>query len=82
MNATMHQSSAGEVFPNAGISVPEVAAVRTPARRLLQRRDRATADIRLNSLWARGSDAVNGWELRVLGVLAACGFVAILLAFR
>ena len=74
--------AAGKALRDAGISVPEVAAVRTPARRVLQRRDRATADLRLSNLWARGSNAVNDRELHILVVLATCGFVALLLAFR
>jgi len=82
MNVTMHPPSAGHARLGAGLSVPEVAVERTPARRHLQRRDRATADIRLSNLWARGSDAVNGRETQILVVLAACGFVATLLAFR
>jgi len=82
MNVTMPTPTAGKALRDAGISVPEVAVERTPARRVLQRRDRATAALRLSNLWARGSDAVNDREFHVLMILATCGFVALVLAFR
>lgn len=53
---------------------------RNPARRSLQRQDRAAAIIPLHRLQARGSAFGDAWELAALAVLAFCGFAAVGLA--
>ena len=82
MNVTMQPSAAGQVRRGTGFPVPEVAGVRTPARRMLQRWDRATANRRLHNLWARGWSVGVEWEFTAFGVLMVCGVGAVLLAFR
>ena len=81
MTITMQPATVGPI-QRGELSVPEVAGVRTPARRRLQRRDRATAELRLHSLWARGWTVGVGGEFVALGVLMGCGVGAVLLAFR
>jgi len=81
MNASIQPPTAGIARIAAGFPVPEVVVERTPARRTLQRWDRATANLRPSSLGARGSQGVGAPELPVLAALAVCGTVAVLLAF-
>jgi len=81
MNAILPAPRATINRPAASFPVPEAAAERTPARRILQRWDRAIALPRSRSLGARGFSGPNGGELAVFVALAGCSAGALVIAF-